>query len=115
MKTIRAKGFGFAIHSGLLDIGRNYMQDIWAIELRWRYPLLTAWSFRLWEGKQKPTKIRIAICTALSPMWMLCHWLIAVPPFALLHVVAFAVALLIVVLSGVLSWLGDKLAKIVKL
>lgn len=115
MKTLRAKGLGFAAHSGLIDIGRNYKQDIWAIELRWCCPLIHAWSFRLWRDKQKPTKKRIAICGALSPVVMLLHWLVAVPLFAVLYAVCFTGLSLTMGLGWVFSWLGGKLEKIGKI
>lgn len=115
MKTIHVKEIGFLLHHGLIDIGRNYKLGIWAIELRWVCSFINSWSFRLWSGRQKPAKARIAICTVLSPGFMLCHWLIVVPIYTTLFAICFIGAFLVMSLGWMFSWLGNKLKKIGKI
>lgn len=113
-KMLHVKAMGFLIHHGLIDIGYSYPLGIWAIELRWHCPLLSTWSFRLWSGRRKPTMMRIGICVILSPVWALWHWLIVVPICIVLFTICFTLALLIMSLGCLFSWLGNKLEKIGK-
>lgn len=115
MKTLRAKGLGFAAAYGLLTIGRNYKSDKWTIELRWSCGVMHAWSFRLYRGTEKPDKGRIALCMAVSPLMMALHWLIAVPAYFTLYAVVFSGLGLTMGLGWVFSWLGNKLEKIGKM
>lgn len=115
MKTLHVKAMGFLIHHGLINIGYNYKLGIWAIELRWHCPLPSTWSFRLWSGRRKPTMMRIGICVILSPVWAICHWLIVIPIYIVLFIICFTLALLIMSLGCMFSWLGNKLEKIGKI
>lgn len=115
MKTFRAKGFGFAVYRGLIAVGYNYILDIWVVELRWMCPWINAWSFRMYNSKEKPTKCRIACCCALSPLMMGFHWLVAVPVYLALYAVVLAVSGATFGLGWILAELGDTLQKIGKL
>lgn len=68
MKTIRAYGHGFLLRRGLLNIGRNYKTGNWAIELRWSWGYIPAWSLRLYLGQVKPSRERIRFCHVISPV-----------------------------------------------
>ena len=119
MKTIHIKEIGFLLHHGLIDIGRSYKLDIWAIELRWVCPFLNPWSFRIWSGRQKPAKGLIAICIVLSPGFMFFHWAIIVPIYATIFAICLIGAFLRMSLTFLgmslgymFSWIGNKLKKI---
>jgi len=119
MKTIHIKEIGFLLHHGLIDIGRSYKLDIWAIELRWVCPFLNPWSFRIWSGRQKPAKGLIAICIVLSPGFMFFHWAIIVPIYATIFAICLigaflgmSLTFLGMSLGYMFSWIGNKLKKI---
>lgn len=90
MKTIRAYGHGFLLRRGLLNIGRNYKTGNWAIELRWSWGYIPAWSLRLYLGQVKPSRERIRFCHVISPLFMVLHWLVAIPVYLIAYGALFA-------------------------
>ena len=115
MKTFRVKGILFAIYCGFIAIGHNYILDIWVIELRWMHPMINPWLLQMYKSKEKPTKRRIALCYAFSPLMMGFHWLVAVPVYFVLYAVVLAVLGSMFWLGWILVKLGDTLQKIGKL
>lgn len=115
MKTTRVYGFGFAIHRGLLNIGRNYKTGNWAIELRWSWGYIPAWSLQLYLGQGKPSRERIRFCQVISPLVMVLHWLVAIPVYLIAYGVLFAGLGIIVGMGRLFLWLGDKLDRLGRL
>lgn len=112
MKTIRAYGHGFLLRRWLLNIGRNYKTGNWAIELRWSWGYIPAWSLRLYLGSAKPCRERIRFCHAISPLVMVLHWIVAVPAYLVAYVVLFTGLGILVGLGRLFLWLGDKLDRL---
>ena len=112
MKTIRACGHGFLLRRGLLDIGRNYKTGNWAIELRWSWGYIPAWSLRLYLGQVKPSRERIRFCHVISPLFMVLHWLVAIPVYLIAYGALFAGLGLLVGLGRLFLWLGDRLDRL---
>lgn len=112
MKTIRAYGPGFLLRRGLLNIGRNYKTGNWAIELRWSWGYIPAWSLRLYLGCAKPSHERIRFCHVISPLFMVLHWLVAIPVYLIAYGVLFAGLGILVGMGRLLLWLGDRLDRL---
>lgn len=112
MKTMRLYGFGFAIRRGLLNIGRNYKTGYWAIELRWSWGYIPAWSLRLYLGQDKPSRERIRFCHVISPLFMVLHWLVAIPVYLIVYGVLFAGLWITMGMGWLFSWLGNKLGRL---
>lgn len=115
MKTIRAYGHGFLLRRGLLNIGRNYKTGNWAIELRWSWGYIPAWSLRLYLGQVKPSRERIRFCHVISPLFMVLHWLVAIPVYLIAYGALFAGLGLLVGMGRLLLWLGDRLDRLGRL
>lgn len=105
----------FAVHSGLLTIGKFVRQDRWQIELRWTCPLLRALYFGFYTGAQRPSRNRIRLCGVIAPFPMIVHWLIVLPFFLTVWAAGSLFAIAILCLGWFFTGLGERLIKIGRL
>lgn len=60
----------------------------------------------------KPSRERIRFCHVISPLFMVLHWLVAIPVYLIAYGALFAGLGLLVGLGRLFLWLGDRLDRL---